>query len=88
MQYYYSEHECSLCFVKGCSIPLVLMSRLRPAFFFFFFKRTKLGHACGSVRGVSSVRRVSDTSTAAQMKCLCFLVYYIGVFYVYSKFLK
>ena len=26
MHYYYLEHECSLCFVKGYSIPLVIVS--------------------------------------------------------------
>jgi len=35
MKYYYSEHECSLCFVKWYLIPLVLVSQLCPAFFFF-----------------------------------------------------
>ena len=35
MQYYYSEHECSLYFVKLYSILLVLLSHLYSLFFIF-----------------------------------------------------
>ena len=38
MHYYYSEHECSLCFVKQYLIPLVLVFWPCSAIFFFFNK--------------------------------------------------
>ena len=44
-------------------------------FFSFFFKRTRLGHACRSVRGVASARCMSYTSMTLQMKCTCFLAH-------------
>ena len=76
MPYYYSEQECSLCFVKGHSIPLVSrVSAVSYIFFSFFFKRTRLGHTCRSVQGVASARRMSDIGMTPQMKCICFLVH-------------
>ena len=54
MQYYYSEHECSICLVKGYSMTLVLMSPSCPAFFYFVKKDDM--HA-----EVSQVCQVFDT---------------------------
>ena len=50
MQCYYLECECSLCFVKRYSIPLVLISQICPAFFLIVKKMTQLRHACRSVQ--------------------------------------
>ena len=35
LEYYYSKHECSLCFVRRYLIPFILVSQLCPFFFFF-----------------------------------------------------
>ena len=44
MQYYYSEHDSYLCFVKGYSIPFVLVPWLCPIFLFYLFIILKEGH--------------------------------------------
>ena len=61
MQYYYLEHECSLCFVKWYSILLILVSWLCFAFKINLKKKKKqtnkqLGHPCKSIRGLSNVQ--------------------------------
>ena len=63
MHYYHSEHGCSLCFVKGYLIPLVLVSRLCFVFFFFFLKdtvETCMQKCPGCVKFLTWVRHLNE----------------------------
>ena len=73
MQYYYLEHECSLCFVKWYSILLVLVSWLCFAFKINFLKKFKQTNNWDTHAKVSEDCQMSELDMTSQMKYLCFL---------------
>ena len=63
MHYYHLEHECSLCFVKGYLIPLVLVSRLCFVFIYFFKNdtvETRMQKCPRCVKFLTRVRHLNE----------------------------